>query len=60
MAVFESDWIECPYCGHEHCEGECFFPDKLTKKDLVCCGCGKVFTAHRNISITYSTLKKEK
>lgn len=54
-----TDNVVCPWCGHEHdCSWE-FFDDGHESTEAECGECDKPFTASRDVSVTYSTKRKE-
>jgi DNA-directed RNA polymerase subunit RPC12/RpoP len=54
-----TDEIVCPYCGHEHGDSHEYFERQLFA-DVECAECGKEFECSQDVSVTYTSSKKEK
>jgi len=61
MKNIEYDYVDevvCPYCGHKSSNSYEYFESGDEDVEIEC-ECGENFLATRNISVTYSTVKKE-
>ena len=54
--------VRCPHCGHDYdCSYELFTEDASDEQEraVECENCDKTFTARINITVTYTTEKKD-
>ena len=54
-----TDEIVCPYCGAIHGDSWEYFRDGNDDAEIKCQSCGKDFAATMDISVSYSTERKE-
>jgi hypothetical protein len=52
-----TDEVVCPYCGHKDSESYEYFQRSSDSVTISCNECDKVFRAHQEVSVDYSTEK---
>lgn len=57
LAAQVTDDPTCPYCGYVHGDAWDWFTSDYQEVD--CDGCGETFSCARDISVSYTSYKKE-
>ena len=56
-----TDMVVCPYCGYQHRDSNEIFDDDSmdSETETDCDRCEKTFIASREVTVTYTSRKKE-